>query len=141
MYKLKKKNSRQNIFRNKTVSFGWISNKLWVYHCRHEGIQGFYRGLSPYLIHVTPNICIVFLTFEYVTGWAEAKRKEALQKPLPPVPGAIPIEPENLPKMHAFPVLKTPDQIEESAETKTDLSKSSTSRWWLLCVGAGSQKV
>jgi len=35
---------------------------------RYEGIRGFYKGLGPYLVHVTPNICIVFLTYEFFTG-------------------------------------------------------------------------
>jgi len=29
-----------------------------------EGMRGFYKGLAAYLIHVTPNICIVFLIYE-----------------------------------------------------------------------------
>lgn len=42
-------------------------------HCiketwRYEGLQGFYRGLSPYLLHVMPNICLVFLIYETVSG-------------------------------------------------------------------------
>jgi hypothetical protein len=31
---------------------------------RMEGMRGFYKGLAAYLIHVTPNICIVFLIYE-----------------------------------------------------------------------------
>lgn len=31
---------------------------------RIEGVKGFYKGLTAYLIHVTPNICIVFLIYE-----------------------------------------------------------------------------
>lgn len=27
-------------------------------------MKGFYKGLAAYLIHVTPNICIVFLMYE-----------------------------------------------------------------------------
>ncbi|XP_045619159.2 solute carrier family 25 member 32 [Procambarus clarkii] len=42
-------------------------------HCvretwRYEGIVGFYRGMSPYLVHVMPNICLVFLIYETVAG-------------------------------------------------------------------------
>ncbi|CAD5110839.1 DgyrCDS200 [Dimorphilus gyrociliatus] len=33
-----------------------------------EGLRGFFKGLSPYLLHVTPNICIVFLVYEKVTS-------------------------------------------------------------------------
>ncbi|ELT88873.1 hypothetical protein CAPTEDRAFT_174218 [Capitella teleta] len=34
---------------------------------RGEGWRGFFKGLSPYLCHVTPNICIVFLIYEHMT--------------------------------------------------------------------------
>jgi solute carrier family 25 folate transporter 32 len=30
-----------------------------------EGIKGFYKGLSPYLLHVTPNVCLVYLVYEH----------------------------------------------------------------------------
>lgn len=40
-----------------------------TWHCiqvtwRSEGFRGFYKGLSPYLIHVTPNICVIFFAYE-----------------------------------------------------------------------------
>lgn len=35
---------------------------------RHEGIRGFFKGLTPYLYHVTPNICIVFLIYETIAN-------------------------------------------------------------------------
>lgn len=35
---------------------------------RYEGFRGYFKGLSPYLLHVTPNICIVFLIYENVTS-------------------------------------------------------------------------
>ena len=28
---------------------------------QNEGLRGLYRGLIPTLVHVTPNVCIVFL--------------------------------------------------------------------------------
>ncbi|OQR74349.1 mitochondrial folate transporter/carrier-like [Tropilaelaps mercedesae] len=31
---------------------------------RAEGLRGFYKGFGAYSIHVTPNICIVFLIYE-----------------------------------------------------------------------------
>jgi len=34
---------------------------------RYEGTRGFYKGLVPYLLHVTPNICLVFLIYEKFT--------------------------------------------------------------------------
>lgn len=42
---------------------------------RYEGVRGFYKGLSPYMVHVTPNICLVFLIYEMFTGqrWPERK--------------------------------------------------------------------
>ena len=44
-----------------------------VRHCikqtwRYQGFSGFYRGLTPYLFHVMPNICLVFLVYETITG-------------------------------------------------------------------------
>ena len=35
---------------------------------RYEGAGGLYKGLTPYLIHVMPNICLVFLTYEYMVN-------------------------------------------------------------------------
>lgn len=35
---------------------------------RKEGLVGFYRGLAPTLIHVTPNVCVVFLVYELFMG-------------------------------------------------------------------------
>lgn len=34
---------------------------------RYESYLGFYKGFSAYMLHVTPNICIVFLIYETVT--------------------------------------------------------------------------
>ncbi|KAG0424167.1 hypothetical protein HPB47_000099 [Ixodes persulcatus] len=31
---------------------------------RYEGLRGFYKGVTAYFLHVTPNICIVFLMYE-----------------------------------------------------------------------------
>ncbi|CAD6234089.1 GSCOCG00007541001-RA-CDS [Cotesia congregata] len=35
---------------------------------RSERIRGFYKGLSPYLVHVTPNICLVLIIYENFAG-------------------------------------------------------------------------
>ena len=35
---------------------------------RKEGLGGLYRGLAPTLLHVTPNVCIVFLVYEFIVG-------------------------------------------------------------------------
>ena len=35
---------------------------------RYEGVRGLYKGLTPYLVHVMPNICMVFLIYEKLTG-------------------------------------------------------------------------
>lgn len=37
-----------------------VVTKTW----RYEGIVGLYKGLVPYLCHVTPSICIIFLLYE-----------------------------------------------------------------------------
>jgi solute carrier family 25 folate transporter 32 len=34
---------------------------------RYEGLHGLYKGMTPYLVHVLPNICIVFLIYEKMT--------------------------------------------------------------------------
>merc|ERR1711997_713685 len=34
---------------------------------RYEGMSGLYKGLVPYLVHVMPNICIVFLIYEHMS--------------------------------------------------------------------------
>jgi len=36
-------------------------------------MRGFYKGLGPYLLHVTPNVCIVFLVYERIVAHYEAK--------------------------------------------------------------------
>lgn len=41
-----------------------VISKTW----RYERLRGFYKGLSAYLLHVTPNICIVFLMYEKITA-------------------------------------------------------------------------
>lgn len=33
---------------------------------REEGVKGLYRGLAPHLLHVTPNVCIIFAVYEAV---------------------------------------------------------------------------
>lgn len=35
---------------------------------RHEGLCGLYKGLTPYMVHVMPNICLVFLIYEYMVN-------------------------------------------------------------------------
>ncbi|KAL4702561.1 hypothetical protein ACJJTC_008299 [Scirpophaga incertulas] len=35
---------------------------------RYERLAGFYKGLTPYLLHVTPNICLVMLIWEKFTN-------------------------------------------------------------------------
>lgn len=32
--------------------------------------------MAPYMIHVTPNICMVFLVYEHLTDYVERKRNE-----------------------------------------------------------------
>lgn len=34
---------------------------------RYESYLGFYKGFSAYMLHVTPNVCIVFMIYESVT--------------------------------------------------------------------------
>jgi solute carrier family 25 folate transporter 32 len=34
----------------------------------NEGVLGLYRGLLPTLVHVTPNVCVVFLVYEFLVN-------------------------------------------------------------------------
>ena len=54
-----------------------ISRPYWCVFSssRQERLRGFFKGLSPYLLHVTPNICIVFLMYEKMTHMVEARRQ------------------------------------------------------------------
>ncbi len=55
---------------------------------RIEGWRGMYKGMAPYLLHVTPNICIVFLFYEQITQtaamwrlqWQEEKKQLLLRQ-------------------------------------------------------------
>ncbi|KAK6619693.1 hypothetical protein RUM43_012450 [Polyplax serrata] len=31
---------------------------------RYEGLSGFYKGMVPYALHVTPNVCVILLIYE-----------------------------------------------------------------------------
>ena len=52
-----------------------------VFCSRMEGVYGFYKGIPPYLLHVTPNICIVLLVYETIVAAAENQRKSQHAKP------------------------------------------------------------
>lgn len=56
---------------------------------RYEGVRGFYKGLVPYLLHVLPNICIVFLTYEVLVNKMN-ERDAVATRPSPPL-RAIPL--------------------------------------------------
>lgn len=43
---------------------------------RFEGLRGFYKGAAVYLIHVTPNVCIVFLMYEAIGSWVKDMKQE-----------------------------------------------------------------
>lgn len=46
---------------NHTYKGTWdCIRQIW----RYEKMPGFYKGLAPYLVHVTPNICLVMLIYE-----------------------------------------------------------------------------
>ncbi|KAH7972317.1 mitochondrial folate transporter/carrier [Rhipicephalus sanguineus] len=40
---------------------------------RYEGLRGFYKGVTAYFLHVTPNICIVFLMYEKLAPLPEQR--------------------------------------------------------------------
>lgn len=35
---------------------------------KREGVVGLYKGMTPYLVHVMPNICLVFLIYETIAN-------------------------------------------------------------------------
>ena len=35
---------------------------------RNEGVRGLYKGMTPYLVHVMPNICLVFFIYEKIVN-------------------------------------------------------------------------
>lgn len=37
---------------------------------KKEGLRGFYKGFSPNIIHVLPNVCIVFYLYEVIVSTA-----------------------------------------------------------------------
>lgn len=39
-----------------------VVRELW----ERQGLRAFYRGLTPHLLHVTPNVCIIFAVYEAV---------------------------------------------------------------------------
>uniref|UniRef100_A0A6M2DLP2 Solute carrier family 25 member 32 n=1 Tax=Xenopsylla cheopis TaxID=163159 RepID=A0A6M2DLP2_XENCH len=50
---------------NQSYKGTWDCIKItWKY----EHVKGFYKGLVPYLVHVTPNICLVMLIWEKLTS-------------------------------------------------------------------------
>lgn len=38
--------------------------RIWMF----ESARGFYKGMVPYLLHVTPNICLVMVVYEAFTN-------------------------------------------------------------------------
>ncbi|VDP51704.1 unnamed protein product [Soboliphyme baturini] len=42
---------------------GDVISKLW----RYEGIIGFYKGMLPSILRVTPATCVTFVVFEWVS--------------------------------------------------------------------------
>ena len=54
------------------IKWDWMKCSVHFSRCpcsRKEGLIGFYRGLAPTLVHVTPNVCVVFLVYELFMGW------------------------------------------------------------------------
>ena len=47
---------------NQNVSF--LMPRLICF--RYEGLKGFYKGLTPNLLRVTPACCITFVVYEYL---------------------------------------------------------------------------
>lgn len=49
-----------------------VIHRTW----RKEGVHGFYKGIIPNVIRVTPACCITFVVYENVSGFLLGFRKE-----------------------------------------------------------------
>ncbi len=45
-----------------------FKNDRLCFCCSREGVVGLYKGMTPYLVHVMPNICLVFLIYETIAN-------------------------------------------------------------------------
>uniref|UniRef100_A0A8C6CQ34 Solute carrier family 25 member 32 n=1 Tax=Moschus moschiferus TaxID=68415 RepID=A0A8C6CQ34_MOSMO len=59
----------QHMFYNGVLD---VMTKTW----RKEGISGFYKGIAPNLIRVTPACCITFVVYENVSHFLRGLRKD-----------------------------------------------------------------
>lgn len=59
----------QHMFYNGVLD---VMTKTW----RKEGISGFYKGIAPNLIRVTPACCITFVVYENVSHFLLGLRKD-----------------------------------------------------------------
>lgn len=59
------------IISNICCMFKWYIRSVLYFIYRYEGLRGFYKGLPAYFLHVTPNICIIFLIYEKLTHASE----------------------------------------------------------------------
>ena len=56
----------------KELRYLWMLSSLFrpnpLFYFRKEGVAGLYKGMTPYLVHVMPNICLVFLIYEKIAN-------------------------------------------------------------------------
>ena len=87
---------------------------------RIEGLKGFYKGLTAYLIHVTPNICIVFLIYEKFNSSTPTAVAEV----------AAPVEAVDvLSGAQGRPVSKGSSEGDQKQEEQSSKRSSTRSRW------------
>lgn len=84
------------------------------YTSKYEGVRGFYRGLAPYILHVLPNICIVFITYEAIVNYLAAP-------PTPPSTTKPAAQKTEATQTYARKFLTNDDQNEQSPITLDDM--------------------
>lgn len=51
-----------------------VIRQTWKY----EGFRGFYKGLVPTVVRVTPASCIIFVVYERLLKWAQKMNRSSL---------------------------------------------------------------
>jgi hypothetical protein len=46
---------------------------------RYEGMYGFYKGILPNLLRVTPACCITFLVYEEIISLSHKRKRETIE--------------------------------------------------------------
>jgi solute carrier family 25 folate transporter 32 len=52
-----------------------VLRQIWKY----EGMYGFYKGILPNLLRVTPACCITFLVYEKIISLSHKSKRETIE--------------------------------------------------------------